>query len=450
MYGDGGERRTARPRLESVCRASHTQLKQSIRHFRRSVFPAKQLAQSVLTQMLAALSPFLILPVLARASDEGEWSAFVLGQTLGLLVSVLASFSWPLSGISDAAKGDHESRKELFALSLTTRLSALCLFAPLAALFAVSTSPSTHSLVTISTLIGVAFSSGLAFNWYFVAVGSPYKSLIYTVTPSLIATAVTAILVLDDASPAVYGIALLLSSMVFFYAAAVREGGVDTQRIRRASSVKLITGYIRSHLSASTSQVVAAVNVALPMILATAMLTGPSADLFATANRVMVIASSVLLSIGSVFQAWSSPGPKRRAVTSAFFTVGLGAVGLLILASFGAELIQLVFGTEMSLEQSSASLIAAYVLARSVRLSMLRFVMVSRSQYRSTLLANALGLLVLAVGIPLLIGSVESGTVNQILFAILAAEAAIILVQLGAIAISSHALRFRKNAPSNA
>ena len=384
------------------------------------MLPFKQLSQMVLVQGVSAIGPFLVLPVVARASDDGEWSAFVLGQTVGLLVAVLASFGWPLSGINQITQASTEDRRELFFLSISTRLVAFLFYMPIGCLI-VSFSVDRQSVaIGISTALAIGFYSTLIFSWYFVAIGTPYKSLIYGVSPMLLAAAITTVLVLVGLSSVVYGPVLLSLALINLVLVSTKEGEVTRKRVRDAFRWRSMSEYYRSNFSVSMTQVVASIYVALPMVFATAVLDKGDADSYATANRLMVLASTALLSTGSVLQAWSGTGRHRRAIIATCFTVGLGILGLVFFSIVGVSFSRLVFGADVSLSSELATAVGCYVFLASVRVSSLRYYLIPRKQYTSALLASIGGLSVLAL-VLLFFLACQSGRAVELLMGVLIA-----------------------------
>ena len=98
---------------------------------------AKRISAFAGLPLLSSLTPFLLLPYIARVGGEGTWNALAVGQAVGSLAAILVALGWTLSGPARVAgTSDPELRRHLYAISLLTRLVAFAVCLPILAVVA--------------------------------------------------------------------------------------------------------------------------------------------------------------------------------------------------------------------------------------------------------------------------------------------------------------------------
>ena len=91
--------------------------------------------------LLSLLTPLLVLPVISRAATTAEWSALAVGQSIGLVASLVVGYGWPVLGPPRAAQAGASERRELYADSLVSRLLVLAVVGPAVGVLAWFSSP---------------------------------------------------------------------------------------------------------------------------------------------------------------------------------------------------------------------------------------------------------------------------------------------------------------------
>jgi len=72
--------------------------------------------------LLSLVTPFLLLPVVARVAGPSGWSSFVAGQAVGMVGATVVFWGWNVGGpVLVAQASSAVERAEVYAASLRTR-----------------------------------------------------------------------------------------------------------------------------------------------------------------------------------------------------------------------------------------------------------------------------------------------------------------------------------------
>lgn len=391
--------------------------------------PLRQVSQMLVVQTVSALAPFLILPVVSRVATPEQWSAFVLGQTVGLFMAVVVAYGWQVAGLSLLPAAPPEHRPAIFVRSIATRISLSLVVLPLTALIVLLIPTHGQFKVTFWVAAGYVCFTGLGSAWYFTAQGKPIKMLLYGALPMAATAGASAFLVLHDVSPAIFGVLLTAAGFMSLTAVLVLEVKPGRQAWLTEVRPKAVLDSLREHGSMAASQAVSALYVALPMAAAATILPVGQAAIYASIDRGITVSNTVLGSFGNVFQTWTSQlrgGP--RAHVSSIILISIGTIALIGWLVGGPAAIKLAFGDQPVPNQATCALVGLYLLLTSIRGAALRFYVVPAGRYGSALTASATGLIVLTLGILIVPSSTGQG--SSIVIVLCASEFIAGLVQL--------------------
>jgi O-antigen/teichoic acid export membrane protein len=379
---------------------------------------------------LGIISPLLVIPaVTAKFGAEG-WGAIAIGMSAGAAAAVLVELGWGLTGPQLIASLHARDRAHIFALSLTTKLAILIPIVPLLILLCVTITP---DYTSEAALMGVASAAvGLSPAWFFVGTSQPYRILVTDSLPKLLAATVTSVVLLTGgplaAYPALFLIAALLSPLF----------GALISDVSRRSLVGINVGMVWQTMRRQSIALVGRAASSLYLSLPTTILAiiAPSAVAqFAAADRLQRMLLSGLSSVPNSLQGWiGSSGTHsirmQRVRLALILNGAMGAVAGLLFASFGPFLASLVFSGEVPLSfgLSAACGFIIFLTCTSRATGGLALVALNRVGWLTT---SALAGAGFGLGLIVWLGGVLGA--QGALWAMAAAEAIVLCIQLGAV-----------------
>lgn len=367
-------------------------------------------------QAVSALGPFIVLPLIARGSGSADWSSFVLGQSFGLMMASIASYGWSVVGITRVARAPRPGRPGIFAESIITRaLTITCVGTLGFAVLLLGVRPASP-LVAASVCFGFLIYTGLAMNWYYVAIGSPWKNLFYGTAPLLLAGGLTIVVVHLGGSAVFYGptlVVLGLAAMSLAIAIDVKPSASDW---KNAASPSVIAWYFKSEFAVFLTQSLTAVYTALPMAFAGANLPIDGAARYATADRINTLSTTGVGTVGKVLQGWRSEAVGgRRAHFAMSLTVSLGISGGCFLILGGDWFTSILFGSAVSVPGELSVFVGLFAILVSIRYSLVRYYLVPSGEYSATTFASLASLVVLGAGLVLFRESLDLVLIGEVL-----------------------------------
>ena len=309
---------------------------------------AKRIGAFAGLPLLSSLTPFLLLPYIARVGGEGTWNALAVGQAVGSLAAILVALGWTLSGPARVAgTSDPELRRHLYAISLLTRLVAFAVCLPILAVVAALYGGSGHFWETF-LMAGAQAAVGLSPAWYCIATGEAGKIARYDVLPRIISTIVCIPV-------------LLATGLIILYPAAMLVGGLlgtffFTRRfIKRQDYAGLRVGSVLKEIwalrAASGTTMAAAAYSATPVLVVAAAALPSGLAVFVSAEKLFRIGLMAVGALGSSLQGWvaeiEGDHLKRRKFSLLSHTV-LGVTGLAGLSLLGPVVTRLLFGQPLA------------------------------------------------------------------------------------------------------
>lgn len=267
-----------------------------------------------------------------------------VGQAIGVLGAVWASWGWDVAGPPRAAlSSDAATEQQLLATSLRVRLATCSVIAPLVVVVAVATSPSGELGLTIaSALAGLTGAASPV--WYLVGKGRASTAVLFDTMPRTLSALLAAVLIAQGMTPIVYPIVTLVAvigSYALFYGTSLASGSHRCRiplmdELRHGSSAAAIA-IISTFYSAA----------AVPLVQLSAPLAAPE---FASSYRLLTYWNFATIVTGNALQRWVFETPQVEHRRSNAFALLL-AQGLILgaaLAWLGPWVSRLLFGQELT------------------------------------------------------------------------------------------------------
>lgn len=359
---------------------------------------------------IAAVSPLLVLPFLARVAGPGGWASAIAGEAVGTFAAIAIGYGWSAIGpalISIARDDAH--RAELYRESLVIRIAIAVLALPVMGIACwLIASPGSQWLSVLMGTQGALIA--LSFTWYSAGVGDPRAIVVYDAVPRLFAAAASALLIANFGFVELYplaGIAVTLVGTFFFTARILRRNpgpwprARDLPRLFRSGAPVALND---AALGAYSSIPAPLVNVTSPVI--------PAAG-FASADKMLKLGQFLPLTLANALQAWiaeaSGAARGRRMRLAIASHAGFGLLGCAVLTLAGPWVSALLFGAEAAAGIDVLLAMGIVFAFFSLRTSLSRHVLFAAGQattvMRATLWSSAIGVPVM-VALALIFGPV--------------------------------------------
>lgn len=391
---------------------------------------ARRLAGFSLLPLFSALSPLVLLPLLARMVSTEVWSSIAVGQSVGGLVAIIASFGWTLIGPTLIARSGSTERRSLYVESLVTRSVVLLAMLPVAAVVVLLITPQGGRVVGVSMAIAISLS-GLSASWFNIGAGRAVDVAKYEAIPKLAGTALAAIGLVVFREPAIYpmliAVSTLLGVLAFtrhvcgagFWTAARQVAMRDSLRRSSPGAATVVAG------GAYSASAVALVGVGASVV---------SLAAYVSADKVYGMALLAVGSLANALQGWVAEvggqhGARRRTFAVLAHTV-LGVLGCGSLIALGSQVTRMLYGVALEAPQGAMVWMGVAFLCISLNTAVGRLVLIPLGHTRAVLVSTFAGAV---VGVPALIaGGVIAGAAGGAL-GLATSEFVVLLVQIVAV-----------------
>jgi PST family polysaccharide transporter len=365
---------------------------------------------------LAAILPFVALPIVSRAIDDAQWTAVNVGLSVGAIASAVALVGWNVLGTPLVAMAATQpEREELYARSFYIRAVVAVVSSVVASAVCIWLAPASAVAVAIAFAIATTLN-GIGLSWYAVGVSSPAIVVWYEVVPRGIATAIAIFVVPWTGDALWYGVLLCAAALAGTFAFHV----VTLKRL-----VPSVPGY--SALRADLLDMKAAWGVEAsgnlyanaPVPIASGLSTVAGAAAFSSADKIYRYGTLGIAAAGNAFQGWvletrRHEDRRRRNVVALVGMTAIGAAGWLFLALAGPWASALLFGAEKQGDPMAFHFYGVAFFAVSVSTPLIRNILIPARRDRAvlavTLVAAALGIgLMVIFGISFGVAGVAAG-----------------------------------------
>ncbi|GGE99245.1 hypothetical protein GCM10011313_22750 [Mycetocola zhadangensis] len=320
---------------------------------------------------LSAVTPLLVLPALTTAYGAVGLTVFGVAQSLGGTAAIMADLGWGVLGPQKVAHSTNEKRSSLYVSAAATRLSALALLAPVAALASFLIVDGDKGAAAV---IALGFSAAaLSPSWYLIGCNRPLTILWVEGLPKIVAAAVCAVAYLQGAPLFIYGLALVAAAILTWTLSAFATGNgfwPGRGEFKRGASV------MREHFPLTIGRTIGAVYTTLPIAIV-AVAAPSAAPLFTAVERLMRMALSLLGGFPSRLQSWVGADREnnvKRSRQSLLLNCGLGVfagVGFAFLAPWVADFVfSGVVDVPLELTAIAGAVILTICASRGLGLSM--------------------------------------------------------------------------------
>lgn len=361
----------------------------------------RRLAGFTLLPAIAAISPLIVLPVVARIAGPGGWASAIAGEAVGTFAAIAIGYGWAAIGpalISIARDDDH--RAQLYRESLVIRLLIAVIALPVMGVICwLIASPGAEWLSVLMGAQGALIA--LSFTWYSAGVGDPRAIVVYDAMPRLLAAAAAAVAISMIGFVELYplaGIAVTLVGTTLFTVRVLRRhpgswpGVRDIPRLFRAgASVALNDAALGAYS-----------NIPTPLVNVTAA-PGAAAG-FASADKMLKLGQFLPVTLANALQAWIAEahgaGRARRMRLALSAHAVFGVLGCVVLAVLGPWASGFLFGAEAAAGFAVLLMMGIVFAFFSLRTSISRHVLFPAGQASAVMRATLLGT---AVGVPVMI-----------------------------------------------
>ncbi|MEP6631203.1 MAG: polysaccharide biosynthesis protein [Lapillicoccus sp.] len=312
----------------------------------------RRLTGFTLLPLLSLVTPFLLLPVVARVAGPSGWSSFVAGQAVGTVGATVVFWGWNVGGPVLAARATSaEARAEVYAASLRTRFLLLLAAVPAAALVSAVVAASGHRVDAAA--IGAATTLlGLSPAWFGIGVGRPWLLFWYDTLPRVAAAVLGALVV--AVTGAIWAYPLLLAASVVVSLALFRAHVTPSATASDLTPwpVRRSAAELREHLGTAGINLAATAYASTPVPVATLAFRPVVSSPFASADAAYRFGLFAVTAMGNAFQGWTlEPDVADRAArhrVALLAHVGLGVVGGALFAALGPWATGLLFGADVA------------------------------------------------------------------------------------------------------
>lgn len=279
--------------------------------------------------VLGALAPLVLTIVVTRTLGAPGWASLALALAIGNASSTIAELGWGVVGSQRIARHP-DDRQAIYRTALASKLAALAVIAPGAAVIAWALAPADPFGAALIS-VGAA-SAALSPAWFFVGAGRPGLTLLCDAVPRLVLSVVAAALISIGASLAVYGAGLILSTMsAWVLAAAI--GGLPW--LPRKSDLRAAPMTIHRQVVVVAGRAVSVLYTTIPSVILGALAPGAVA-LYAAVDRPLRMGVVVLGAIPARLQSYlgvvERDVARRRSVMALCINAGMGlAAGTIFL-----------------------------------------------------------------------------------------------------------------------
>ncbi|TDN88383.1 hypothetical protein [Microbacterium sp. BK668] len=370
----------------------------------------RRLALFFLVPAIAAVSPLLVLPIVARAAGPAGWASAIAGESIGTVASIAIGYGWMAMGPALVSiAGDDAQRGALYRESIVVRLLVAIVALPVMAVVCwLVADPGSAWLAVLMGLQGALIA--LSFTWFSAGVGRPHAIIFYDSVPRLVIAVVCAIAIVGGAPVELYplaGIAVTLVGTSLFTRSTLRRYPSSWPR-----RVDLLAAF-RSGAPVALNDVGLTVYSSVPTPLVTVTAAPTEAAGFASADKMLKLGQFIPATLANALQTWIAEAhgkARARRMRLALLAHGtIGVVGWAALGILGAWASTILFGEAAS---STTPVLVAMGLTFaffSVRTSMTRHILYPAGEaaavLRATLVATAIGVPVM-IGLALVIGPI--------------------------------------------
>ena len=382
--------------------------------------------------LLSIVTPFLLMPVVARVAGPSGWSSFVAAQAVGTVGATVVFWGWNVGGpVLVAQASSAAERAEVYAASLRTRYLLLLGVVPAVAVVSALVAQPGHR-VDASAMAVATSLLGMSPSWFGIGLGEPWLLFWYDTLPRVVAAVIGAGVVwatgLVWTYPVLLAVSVVVSLVAFRRRVAPAAVGVSPFPVSRSA------GELRSHLGTAGINLAATAYASTPVPVVTVAFRPDVSSPFASADAAYRLGLFSVTALGNAFQGWTLGGRSggcRAAVAAPGgvpVALVLGVVGGALFAALGPWVTGFVFGADVAAPRDVCVWYGVAFLFLSVSTPPIRNLLVPAGRVR-LVLGWTLGSAV--VGLVLMVGAAVAGWSAGVAAGMAVSEAVLLAGLLG-------------------
>lgn len=378
--------------------------------------------------LLSLVTPFLLMPVIARVATGAGWSSVVAGQAVGTVGATVVFWGWNVVGPVQAARAQTaQERSDLYAASLRTRLTLLAPVVPIVALVSVLVAQPGFRVVAASMAVATSLL-GLSPAWFGIGVGQPILLLRYDTLPRVLAALLAVPVILGTRAIWTYPAILVVATVIGLAAFQRRHAaGSDWSPLPVSRAVE----QLREQGGTAGINLVATAYASTPAPVATAAFPGARSSQFASADTIYRLGLFAVTAMGNAFQGWTvepADDGRRRHLVAGWAHLGLGVVGALLLVGLGPWATGLLFGAALAAPRDVCAAYGLSFLFLSAGTPLIRNLLIPAGRTRLVLVWTSVSAV---VGVVVMVATAASGWLAGVAWGMAASEAAMVAGLLG-------------------
>lgn len=349
---------------------------------------------------LAAVSPLVVLPFLARTTGPEGWASALSGEAVGTFAAIALAFGWTTVGPAMVSVASDVRRGELYREALTVRSLTALIALPVMAMVCALVASDGHALLAV--LMGLQGALiAMSYTWFAVGLGDPWSIALYDAVPRVIAAILVAGAIGFLGAPVelypLSGIAVTVIGTALYTVRILRRFPAAWPSRRGIPALFRLTGHV------AVNEGALGLYSSVPVPLVTAVTPGDAAG-YASGDKMVKLGQFLPITLANALQYWTAEvtGEARahRLRRALGLHVGMGLLGWVALGSLGSFASLLLFG-----EQAAAPLGIVIVLGfsfacYSTRTSMIRHFLFPANATATVMVAT---LVASAVGLPVMV-----------------------------------------------
>lgn len=366
---------------------------------------ARRLVGFSAVPFLAAMSPLIALPIVARTAGAGGWASAIAGESVGTFAAIALAFGWTSIGPARVAYVSRETRGRLYRESLAVRGLMSLLVLP--AVVAICNWVATDGYELLTILMGLQGALiAISYTWFAVGVAEPGSILRFDAIPRLAAAILAATAIAATEVIEIYpaaGIAVTILGTGVYSRRVMREfpGKWPTRReLPRVFRSTASVAFNDAALGAYSSVPAPLVNISVP---------APDSTAFASADKLVKLVQFLPHTLSNAMQAWTaeSEGTARmmRLRRTIVAHLALGLSGWLGLVTLGPWASRFLFGDAGAAPQLLFAILGLGFAAYSMRTAVVRHVLFPLGEVRIVVVGT---LTASAIGVPMMLTTVST------------------------------------------
>ena len=387
----------------------------------------KRLSGFSLFPLIGAVTPFLLLPIVARVGGPDGWTAIGIGQSVGIIGGITTQLGWWMLGPAWMSQLSGPAAKHaLYVESLQQRGLVFLILAPIVVIASTAVTGSEWAFTASLTAVA-GCAAGLAPSWYSIGDGKPLQMVLFEDIPKAVAMIAAAILVVVTRQIWIYPALLLMVSVTFpvLFGLKLSRSIFKTRR-----SLRQVLRGIRGQASVTSSGLVSTSYSATPVPIASILAPPPLVASFVSAEKLYRLGLFAVKALGNGLQSWVIEGGEKRRRRQ-YFAIGahalLGGVGGGFIAFLGPPTTEVLFGRDVAASSPECIAFGLAFLFLSLTTPLARNILVPGGRNRLALIAVTLGAM---IGIPMMVilGTLQG--IDGVGFGLAASQGLVFLVSV--------------------